>query len=97
MEALVKLGEKKLYRSMRAPNADNDRGGANGTSHASRWREAGLHCMDTVPGSCRIDASEPSRVRARWRMEPIAITSEGQAEAEVCPPHLAPLGNRMIA
>lgn len=62
----------------RAPT-DNDRGGAGGTSYASRWREAGLNTMATELGSVSIDVTEansmsPCQVHAKWTMRPSGQT-----------------------
>eukprot|EP00891_Asterochloris_glomerata_P003572 jgi/Astpho2/3572/Aster-06480 len=52
---------------------DNDRGGTDGRSYASRWKSAGLDRMKTVPGSCSVSsrqAGDGVRVAARFTMKP---------------------------
>lgn len=57
-----------LYR---APT-DNDRGGSGGTSHAARWRLAGLDRLHPDSGSVvvRADAGDASRVSVSFTLIP---------------------------
>lgn len=69
-EAVAQL-QPAFYR---APT-DNDRGGSGGSSHASRWREAGLNRMAADPTTISVtigDSQDPSFAHfyARWTMRP---------------------------
>lgn len=57
-----------LYR---APT-DNDRGGSGGTSHAARWRLAGLDRLRPEPGSVVVaaDEADASHVRVTFVLVP---------------------------
>ncbi|CAD7702984.1 unnamed protein product [Ostreobium quekettii] len=61
----------------RAPT-DNDRGGAQGTSHAARWCSAGLDRL-TCDGVATVEVAErtdeSATVAAKWRMKPRPKTS----------------------
>jgi len=68
----------------RAPT-DNDRGGMEGQSHASRWLAAGLDRLrPQAGGSLEAEAAGGAevRVRAAWSMAP-SREAEGVAEQEV--------------
>ncbi|CAL5226900.1 g9773 [Coccomyxa viridis] len=57
----------------RAP-LDNDLGGSGKTAFATRWKEAGLDCLEIVEGTIKADVKQASestvQVHAEWLLQP---------------------------